>query len=190
MNSIELKKNHFLDKYNPRRSVDVALNKAINAAVQHNLLYSRTATTQDRERIRFFWKQRLKEIGSEFNSDVEVKRYESLISNLALLMNQTFGDLFDNTSKHGSVFRVSHSQKSIAVFVKHLWCMNLISEPKICPVDRIILSESEAKKNNDLSWGCVNSLEEHRRKFQYLQNAADQENMTLAKWELMKFKSI
>lgn len=66
------------------------------------------------------------------------------------------------------MFRISHSQKSISVFVKHLWCMDVISEPNICPVDRIILGKTEVRKNKDINWGYVNSIEEHKRKFTYI----------------------
>lgn len=189
MNEVVKQKKLFLDAYNFDRSKDIGLTKAINAAVQHNNLYAREATANDRKIIREFWKQNLLEIGDEFKNSINIDTYEFMISKLASGMNNKFEKLFDNGNPHGSMFRISHSQKSISVFVKHLWCLDLIPEPNICPVDRIILSQTDAKKNKDLSWGYVNTIEDHRRKFNYLLKAASETNMTLAQWELSKFKS-
>jgi hypothetical protein len=65
--------------------------------------------------------------------------------------------------------------------------MDLIGEPNICPIDRIILSSTDAKKMKDISWGCVNSIEEHRRKFKYIVEESSRQNMSVAVWELLKF---
>lgn len=102
-------------------------------------------------------------------------------------MNRKYKSLLDNGSTYGSEFRISHSQKSISVYIKHMWCMNEIMEPTICPVDRIILSKTDAKKNHDISWGYVNTIDEHRRKFAYIKSAAKDMNLTVAKWELVSF---
>jgi len=65
--------------------------------------------------------------------------------------------------------------------------MGAIVEPKICPIDRIILNSTNAKKMKDVSWGCVNSLDEHRRKFGYIVDESAKNNLSVAVWELLKF---
>jgi hypothetical protein len=55
-------------------------------------------------------------------------------------MNNQFGGLFNNTGgRYEQGFRVSHSQKSISVYLKHLWCLGMIETPPFCPVDRSVL---------------------------------------------------
>lgn len=56
-------KNQFIDIYNPERTKEVALNRAINAAVQRNNLY-RTNNKKERNIIRNKWKKLLMEIDS------------------------------------------------------------------------------------------------------------------------------
>jgi len=63
----------------------------------------------------------------------------------------------------------------------------VIREPKICPIDRIILSSTGAKKKRDVSWGCVNSIDVHRRKFAYIVEESAKNNLSTAVWELLKF---
>jgi hypothetical protein len=65
--------------------------------------------------------------------------------------------------------------------------MDVILEPNICPVDRIILGKTEARKNKDISWGYVNSIEEHERKFIYIQKQAKLEHLRVAAWKLPSF---
>jgi hypothetical protein len=187
MNEIESKKNKFLEIYNYDRSKKVAITKAISAASQHNLLYSKKVSLEERRIIREYWGICLEEIGVEFRKKINVNEYEIIIEKLKEGMNIKFGNQFENGSRHGEMFRVSHAQKSISVYIKHLWCMNLIAEPSICPVDRIILSHTEAKLKKDISWGQVNSIKEHRRKFKYIEVQAALENLSIAKWELNKF---
>jgi hypothetical protein len=187
MDAVEPKKQLFLQRYNFDYSRKVAVSKAITASVQHNLLYAPSASSKDKDSIRIHWGSCLEEVGDEFKKNVSIQKYEFIVEQLKKGMNKKFGDLFHNGSPYGSMFRISHSQKSISVYIKHLWCMGLIGEPNICPIDRIILSSTDAKKMKDISWGCVNSIEEHRRKFKYIVEESSRQNMSVAVWELLKF---
>ena len=140
-----------------------------------------------RAEIRGYWRDRLFEAGKQFRKDVSVREYEVLIEGLKSDMNLRFKDAFLNGNHYGSMFRVSHAQKSIAVFIKHLWCLGDVGEPRICPVDRVVLRATNAKRNDDLAWGCVNSIEDHRRKFGYIEDAAERAGLSVARWELINF---
>jgi hypothetical protein len=160
---------------------------SINAAVQHNLLYAKNIQPNYKAIIRTYWGECLDEVGGEFKKDVSVQNYENIITHLKDKMNKKFGEAFSNESDHGSMFRISHAQKSISVFVKHLWCLGKVPEPNICPVDRIVLNQTAAKLSNDIAWGYVNSIEIHRKKFKYITDAAAIEGLPVARWELFKF---
>jgi hypothetical protein len=187
MSQIDDKKRAFLHKYNENHSIEIALKRGINAAVQHNLLYAKTIKLEQKPQVRKSWAQILSNIGQEFQNDVSVEKYEQFILNLQKHMNEKYRGFFDSGSPHGSMFRVSHSQKSISVYVKHLWCLGKIPEPKICPVDRSILGKTNAANCRDIAWGYVNSIEEHRRKFNYIIEKAHLSNRTVAQWELITF---
>ena len=184
---ISIQKTKFLDKYNPRRDVEIALSNSVKAAVQHNSLYSSETSSSKRKEIRDFWFRNLLKIGKQFEENLSISSYEESVVNFKNLMNREYSREFSSGSTHGSEFRISHSQKSISVFVKYLWCMDLIGEPNICPVDRIILSQTEAKNFKDVSWGFVNDIETHRKKFQYIVNSASVAGTSVAKWELLLF---
>lgn len=82
MKTLESKKNLFLDRYNFDRSRKVAIAKAIGAASQHNLLYSKECSANDRTKIKEHWGACLEEIGNEFKKLVTHALYETMIAEL------------------------------------------------------------------------------------------------------------
>ncbi len=105
--------------------------------------------------------------------------HEKEIIKLKYSMNTEFGQLVD--------FRISHSQKSIGVFFKHLWCLEQISDTPQCPVDRKILTKADAPIY-ERSWGYVNDVETHRRKYQLIKQKSITDGFNnISQWELENF---
>jgi hypothetical protein len=109
-----------VQKYNPNRDIQTALKSGIISAVQRNLLYAKSIQPNQKLLVREGWAQSLLDIAKEFQKEVSIEQYEQLILNLQKHMNEKYRGLFDSGSRHGSMFRISHSQKSISVCVKHL----------------------------------------------------------------------
>lgn len=185
--NLEQLKNQFLDRYNPPRNVELALTSGIKAAVQRNVLYSNNLNQQDRNQIVKSWKEELKAIYQKYvNSAImNDEIYEELIIRLKTNMNNNYADAFNhNKPGYQNGFRISHAQKSISVFLKHLWCMNLIKIPMQCPVDRIILTRVGCSYP-DNKWGYINSIDEHREKIKKIKDYCLPQN--IAEWELAAF---
>lgn len=172
-------KDDFLNRYNLNRTKDMALSKAISAAVQHNKLYN-GVEKKGRKAIRLHWSNLLIELSDRYalenwNED----KYEEEIVRLKEAMNAEFTASID--------FRISHSQKSISVFFKHLWCLDLLPQPPQCPVDRIILTRANAPYAQR-SWGYVNDLEAHREKYNLIREKASIDGFeNVVQWELENF---
>ncbi|GAP68288.1 hypothetical protein BA6E_102288 [Bacteroidales bacterium 6E] len=170
----------FLYKYNKSRTIEEALKKSIGAAVKRNVLYEKSQLA-NRLQVRNIWKQELCMLFHDYNQNHwDEMRYEFEIESLKCVMNSSFPGLID--------FRISHSQKSIGVFFKHLWCLGKIPTPPQCPVDRKILTYANAP-SNERSWGFVDDLNSHRHKYSYIRNAAANEGFEVVpEWELCSFK--
>jgi hypothetical protein len=183
-------KEKFLNRYNPKRTLEKALSSAISASVQHNSLYKRGATPKEKERVHCNWKAFLKQKMKDYKNEQSVEKYENDIQELRNLMNKTLSASFLSKPhpkfKTDPGFRISHAQKSLSIFLKHLWCMGEVATPPQCPVDARILAIA-GKKYPDTKWGYVNSIEEHREKISFLE-AAKEERQSLAEWELKLFK--
>lgn len=173
-------KKDFLNRYNPDGSITNALTKSISAAVQHNQLYSNSVTLIERRNIREFWSKKLLELFEKYaNTMCTEEVYESEIISLKQTLNQQFQDRID--------FRISHAQKSISVFFKHLWCMEKIETPPQCPVDRTILKRAGAGVNEQ-SWGYIDDINIHRQKISLIKAQSIRDGIkNIACWELKMF---
>lgn len=191
MNIIDEKKLQFLMKYNAEKTVDKAVSRAIAASVQHNSLYAPGISPEEKEAVRGDWRSFLVGIIGKYKNQQTVGEYECDFLKLQEQMNNQFAHAFYQTPhpkyKTDPGFRVAHAQKSLSVFLKHLWCMDEVDTPPQCPVDRVVL-EIAGLKYDKAKWGYVNSIEEHRRKISQLISAKNDDQEPLAVWELKKFK--
>lgn len=188
--NVKKSKDAFLNKYNPTRSEEVAVAKAITAALQHNSLYHPDASIEEKAAVRCEWRKFLHGKQQKYQQKRSSAEYERDVASLKRLMNNKWSEVFRNDQhpkfKTDPGFRISHAQKSLGVYLKHLWCMGNIAEPTQCPVDRIILGKAGARYPAD-KWGYVNSLGEHRLKIGILLKASSAKKQTIAKWELLNF---
>jgi len=180
-------KTNFLARYNKSNSVSEALSKAISAAVQRNSLYSKSITKNEGAAIRTYWSDQLIEIAQNRPAPNK-EAYDSQILELQELMTEKFpvSEYFSpNKSGVADGFRISHSQKSLSIFSKHLWCLNLIDEPVFCAVDAIILGKTDAPSN--IKWTKISTIEAHRESYKYIETEASKSEMSIAQWELSAF---
>jgi hypothetical protein len=176
--NLEIYKEKFLQKFNPEKSLVVAKNKALNAAVQHNKFYENVSLSIDEKNgIRKFWFDELDKFREVygFNNPPEI-----FIDHVIEFRDNCLSKNKD------IVFLISHAQKSLSVYAKHLWCMNLISQPEICPVDRMILSKTNCPIEKR-SWTKVNTKKNYLEHINYIKEMASANGQTIAEWELRNF---
>ncbi|OZA15591.1 MAG: hypothetical protein B7Y05_03145, partial [Polynucleobacter sp. 24-46-87] len=116
-----------------------------------------------------------------------VSQFEKDFIALQATMNNLYGNYFLSYHKGGNGFRISHAQKSLSIYLKHLWCLGQIPLPPICPIDNVVLKLTEAK-GVDATWTFVNSLDEHKKRFTLIDNEARKKKLPIAEWEILNFK--
>ncbi len=171
--------------------VNVAARMAIKAAVERNPTYSDDA---DIEKIHKFWIKELKDLFDKYKNEEQTKDvFVDDVIKLQQKMNVSFPDSFrnngksrgknkDRDDKYKKIFRVAHAQKSLSIFLKHMWCITPdMPMPPVCPIDRRILQE--AKIYNP--WTKLNCIETYKKWLEKLECVAGKE--PLAKWELVKW---
>ena len=179
----------FLNRYNRRVAggwdQDLAVTSGVKAASQHNALYARSSSSVQRALIRNDWKRLLRATASSYTEPVDSAEYECHVQALADEMNTRHSMLLRHADElpQGVTagFRISHAQKSLSVYLKHLWCMGIIAMPPECPVDRVVLRKAGATG----SWTRVGTLDEHRSMIAALEQCAG--DASLAEWELLVF---
>lgn len=171
----------FVRRYNPERSVERAGRAALLSALQRNRTYAAGVASWERQQLRGHWTNVLMEMASGYERARDLKSFRSDIVVLRDEINHQFRPLLCNGG-----LRIAHAQKSLSVFLKHLWCIGLVTEPPACPVDRIILGLAGAPESLR-TWTTVNSMDEYDRQLTWLADRAVEESRTLAAWELIRF---
>lgn len=106
-------------------------------------------------------------------------------------MNDRCGGLFQSFRVGGYPpgFRVAHAQKSLALLLKHYWCLGQAATPPCCPLDRRVL-QAAGSSAAEAKWTHIDALDDYRRKIALLEAAADRDTrgpLGLAEWELITF---
>jgi hypothetical protein len=154
---LDSKKRSFLRRYNISGTPGEAYSRAVTAASQRNVLYLPDLGQRDRRCVR------LHEITRKYaRNGTSDKEYERDVRELSEYMNVHFGAAFRDSPhpryRYAPGFRISHAQKSLAVALKHLWCMGDVAMPPQCPVDSVVLGAAGARYP-DTRWAYVNSVE-------------------------------
>lgn len=184
---IQDSKNKFLDEFNKNRCKKNALTIAVKASLQHNKLYRNNIDKYKREKFRNRLEKEILSITHEYIVPKSQEDFKNDMECLKFNINKEFSHLFlDETTKDSLEpgFRISHSQKCLSVYLKHLWCMGKIPMPPLPPIDRNILKIT-CNKNILPQWTKVNSIEEYNVLVEYLINAAGEMHVT--EWELINY---
>jgi hypothetical protein len=179
-------KDIFLDKYNPKRDVQYALTQSIKASLQHNPTYSKDIDIFLKTEFRDYWKMRLQQIGECFLEVRDLNFYLDQVVVFSTEMNSKYFQILNpNKEYYDNGFRIAHSQKSISVYLKHLWCMDVIPAPPCCPLDRII--SERAGVLLPVSWTKMNRISDVEFALNLFQELAARQNKSLCHWELELF---
>ena len=161
---------------------ETAASVAINVSVSRNPTYSKNISASDKRYIREYWKSLLTDF-YEKHKQRNVSREEFLgyVDIIKESMNSRFPDKFQcNTEGYDNEFRLAHAQKSLSVFLKHLWCMGKMKEPPFCPIDGIILNDVLNKKG---AWTKLNDKKKYCEYIKFVDDAANGNNISVAEWE-------
>lgn len=166
---------------------------AILAAIQKGRLYTPGISNDIRTRIRRLWGNLLISLGEKYASaqqteDTFKKDIESLKTSMNSEMNLAYFQNAHQEDGYEAGFRLSHAQKSLSVYLKHLWCSGELNgfEPPVCPIDRVILNHVCI---ND-SWLKVNHMNVYETHLNSVKKAAHKAGYSsVAEWELVTWKS-
>lgn len=182
---IAAKKAAFLDRYNPNRLEKVAATQAIGAAARRrNSPYQRGIGQNGRQPFRKFWCDTLREWAQEYQECTKNGANWEHHTKICELLHKLNGCRELRCLINAEGIRISHAQKSLNVYLKHLWCMGCIGEPPESPVDSVVLHAARWPRNG-LRWTRVKTIKEHKIHIDFLREVACKANQSLAVWELL-----
>lgn len=154
----------------------VTFSIALNGTVQRGKLYRAGATDTEKHAFRAAIRRHL---------EGRVEQYRHGISENDHLKN--IDDLTEALSKghcaealNGGRFRIGSAQKALNLYLKFLWCLDLIPMPPHCPFDSMVLAR--VPDCEDVKWTRLDDPLEYQRIVECAKREA--KGAPLAEWEL------
>ncbi len=159
---------------------------AWNASVQHASIYKTGAWKNNSKEISGFRKKIISYISQNL-----IPQYKTTVSesdhckNIASLINfandaDTVGILGNDGYKYGV------AQKLLNLSLKYYWCLDEITEPPHCPVDRIVIDKT--KLRGKVNWTTITREADYLQVIREIDNLAQQAKQSIAIWELSEYE--
>lgn len=99
------------------------------------------------------------------------------ISKLTDGLTHHFGNYFRDQQ-----FRIGIAQKLINLYLKYLWCIDVIPEPPHCPFDNKVLDQLPGFKT--VNWTQITDINTYEKIVNAARVEAKKQNKSLSQWEL------
>ncbi|TAF75966.1 MAG: hypothetical protein EAZ53_04570 [Bacteroidetes bacterium] len=135
-----------------------------------------TQNETEREKFKDFLKKFLEKMEVLDNTNKE-DNYK-----LVLLLNQE-SKQFTNSLNFGEL-KIGVCQKIINLYLKYLWCLDLITEPPLMPLDGRVLAYF--KNSNFQNWTEITDISMYKNIMQSIENQLKENTnfISLSQWEL------
>ena len=148
----------------------------IMGAFGHNKIYINGITEENKVKFRESLKQLLMEIENKYKNSIGEKEHLNILVKIRKnIETQNKNILNGKTISFGTV------QKLLNLYLKYLWCIDIICEPPHCPIDKIILNKLKDYKT---SWTKMNK-DDYIRAIKKINFVRGKES--IAQWELREF---
>lgn len=151
------------------------LTMSVLGALGRSKTYSDSVPTEAKRHFLNTLRIKLDEMSKTYQSTVTENNHLRNIEKLSNDLSSSFTDYLRNGR-----FRIGIAQKALNLYLKYLWCVNLIATPPHCPFDSIIISHLPDCEG--VSWTSIDTIEDYQKLVEAAHKKAD--GKPLAEWEL------
>jgi hypothetical protein len=138
----------------------------------------------EKEKIRDELKNQLLRLETQYCGSVTDDQHMQNIVDLADHMTNKF-----STKLAGGRFRIGIAQKALNLYLKYMWCMDILKEPPPhCPFDARIISKLPSCKCTQ-EWTKTDSISDYQCWVEDARNEAKKVGLSLPDWELKEWLS-
>jgi hypothetical protein len=151
------------------------LTMSVLGALGRSGTYSKSATEEAKNSFRNALRKKLDEVSRKYESTVKEEEHLANIKDLS----DDLSAKFPNCLREGC-FRLGIAQKALNLYLKYLWCADLIPPPPHCPFDSIIIRELPDFRG--LRWTSIDNIKDYVKLVKAAQLKAN--GKSIAEWEL------
>lgn len=158
---------------------------AWNASVQRAALYKRGARESNSDAINKYRNKLINYIESKLIPQYSVKVGEQQhCRNIQKLVD--YANKIENGLLGEDGYKYGVAQKILNLSLKYYWCLGQIQEPPHCPVDRIVIDKTQYR--GMINWTKILTEKEYLKIISAVKSLAEEENCSIAHWELMNYE--
>lgn len=129
----------------------------------------------DKNDFKIFLRKQLHQYSKKYRNNVGEKEHVENIKKFAQDITNRYSEILKDNK-----FRVGRAQKLLNLYLKYLWVLGKIPKPQHCPFDRKIIK----KLGLDTNWTKLDSIDDYKKMVEKARNAAKDNNVSIAEWEL------
>ena len=148
---------------------------SVLGALGRSKTYLDFVSGKDKDVFRNALRESLDEISLSYTSQIKEEKHLLNIKNLS----DDLTSRFPHCLRKGR-FRIGIAQKALNLYLKYLWCVDLIAMPPHCPFDSIIINHLPDCRG--LSWTSIDTIEDYQKLVEAAQKKAA--GKSLPQWEL------
>ena len=157
----------------------------VAATLQRNKVYAAGVTDTERRNFRIALHAQLASITPFYSARVDGPAHEASVSSIADAMSGSHARLLQDGR-----FRIGTAQKALNLWLKYLWCANLLPvAPPHCPFDRIIIQGHLPRSVHHINWTTLDNISDYRVLWEAADKLATAESLSIAQWELIAYGS-
>lgn len=151
------------------------LTLSLFGALQRSNTYQKNTPDKTRNDLRKALRKKLNELATRYEVLVTEEEHISNIDELARELSSGFSHCLK-----GGRFRIGIAQKALNLYLKYLWCIDVIPVPPHCPFDSIVIQHLPGC--DDISWTNLDEVEAYKRLVAVAKQQAG--GKSLSEWEL------
>lgn len=162
-----------------------ALDNTVHAAENTRVgtpVYAAGIDKYDKHEVQDDWKLTLWSAGLQYDRKISGKLHLRRIAAIADFISGSQRKLL-----HGKRMRFGVSQKALNLYLKYLWCLDIIPEPPHCPLDGIMLNKIAKIGATWTKSDCPEEYEYWIKECRKKAEAAGFDKNALPAWELKSF---
>lgn len=166
--------------------INQAIATSIIAAFQHAGVYAAGLKANDprKKSLREELAERLRSLGEKYHEPVTGEEHCRNIEEFANILTEKYKRVGLLRKER---FRIGVAQKALNLYLKNLWCLEIIPPPPPCPLDRQIIDKLGLKSSerSEYNWTKLDKIERYRELISLCDKAArEKKSQSIAEWEL------
>ena len=169
---------------------------SLQAANTRNSIYEKHAVNEKKENFNADLKKEIIKYAEKYKEEIPENEHYKNIVEISTIISEKHSAILINKR-----YRIGNTQKLLNMYLKYLWCIDLVKLPPQMPVDGKILEEFKKRHKNeknkekrknieilDTKWTTIDNIEKYKKIIECIQQFEIKNSLAEAELEMWNKK--